>query len=246
MTEKTLKYIELLELAGLTGVSIAKSFVEAGGFSLSGDVEPVRDWLTKKSDAGDPYAQHALAEFYARGIFGYIDLNLAYKWCMLAAEKDVGAAVFLLASLRERDLTDIKADQIEAASLRKRALGLLYGPAARSFGLEYLSGNVVPKNERLAYEYFQKGVSLGDAESMFQLALFISKSGGGDSHVRAKELLERAAEAGNASALRKLANLYLSGGEGVLQDVNKAREFQQRADVLERAYSYDIDPPSLR
>jgi TPR repeat protein len=141
---------------------------------------------------------------------------------------------------------NIKADPIEAVSLRKQALELSYGPAARSFGLEYLSGSVVPKDERLAYQYFKEGASLGDAESMFQLALFISKSEEDDCQVRAKELFERAAEAGNASALRELANLYLSGSGGIPEDMKKAHEFQQRADVLERAYSYDIDPPILK
>lgn len=245
MNSQISKFFELLELNGLDDIRTAREFVEGAGFSLATDLSDIESWLIYKSEAGDYKAQHALAQFYLRGAFGYMDKEAAYKWCEKSAQQDYGPAVFLLASMKEDGREGTVPDRAEAICLLHKAITLSHGPAARLMGLQYLTGTIVPKNVDIARNYLAKGAELGDSESMFHLALMLRENGESADQAQAVQLLERAASANNASALRILASMYGCGLYGCKIDEEKAKKYTAKAEIVERPYTYDIDTTSF-
>ncbi|BDU22203.1 tetratricopeptide repeat protein [Dyella sp. GSA-30] len=243
MTEKTLQYIEFLELNGLDNVAVARRFVESSGFSFTSELESIKEWLLREADANNREAQHALATFYFMGIFGYKSKELAYKFCRQSAESRFGPAVHLLSSFEEAGSNDKATNQSESIRLRREAVELGYGPAARSLALDYLAGKFVPFDAEQGRFYLEKGVELGDVESVFQLSLLLDTSDIDSDKRRSNDLLERAAALNNPSAMRKLAQLYASGGGGYVQNKKRADELSRQADLIEIPYRYDIDFP---
>jgi TPR repeat protein len=243
--EKIMQLFELLELNGLDEVRVAREFVESAGFLLKNDLDKIRIWLTEKAKSGNCRAQHALAVFYLIGAFEYVDKKSAYEWIKKSADQDYGPAVFLLAGMREEDQEEVSADKAESLRLLNKAIALSYGPAARFIGLQYLTGTTVAKNLDLARDYLLKGVALGDAESMFHLALILKADGELENQIQVMQLLERASDVNNASALRTLASMYSYGLNGCEIDKEKANIYNNRADVIERPYTYQIGKPDF-
>jgi len=245
MNNQIPQFFELLELNGLDEIRIAREFVEAAGFSLATDLSEIKSWLIYKSESGDYKAQHALAQFYLRGAFGYMDKEAAYKWCEKSAQHDYGPAVFLLAGMKEDGRDGAAPDRAEAFRLVHKAIALSHGPAARLMGLQYLTGTIVHKNVDVARSYLVKGAELGDSESMFHLALMLRDDGELADQARAVQLLERAADANNASALRTLASMYRYGLCGCKIDEEKAEKYNAKAEIAERPYAYHISTASF-
>lgn len=243
MTEKALQYIEFLELNGIANVAVARRFVESSGLSLASELDSVKEWLTQEANADSREAQHALATFYLMGIFGYRSKELAYKFCRQSAELRFGPAVHLLSSFEESGSNDKATNQSESIRLRREAVELGYGPAARSLALDYLAGKFVPFDAEQGRFYLEKGAELGDVESIFQLSLLLDTGSADSDKRRSNELLEQAAALNNPSAMRKLAQLCATGIGGYVRNKERADELNRRADLIEIPYGYDIDFP---
>lgn len=68
-------------------VSLGVLFDEIGPVNIKTDLERTLYWYKKAAEAGDAWAQMALANMYHRGQACEIDLNLAFKWYLAAAEQ---------------------------------------------------------------------------------------------------------------------------------------------------------------
>lgn len=245
MTEKALQYIRFLELNGVDTVAVARCFVESFGYSFASDLDSIEEWLVLEADAGNPEAQHALAAFYLLGVFGYKNKDLAYKYCSQSAESRFGPAVYLLASFKGAGSGDATTDQSESVRLRREAVELGYGPAARSLALDYLSGKFMPLDVDQGRFYLEKGAAMSDVESIFQLSLLLDASEVASDRRRSNELLERAAALNSPSAMRKLAQLCASGENGYERNQKRADELTRQADLIEAPYKYDIQYPVM-
>ena len=246
VNDQVIYFLRKLEVVGFAGVRAAREYLQEGGLSLEADdVEHIHRWLLDAAEQGDARAQHALAEFYLRGVFGYMDTAAAHRWSVQAVQGDYPPAMVLLAGLRSEDQSFADADLSETTRLLKRAVDLGYGPAACHLGISYLLGDTSPRNPDLARNYFAKGAEWGDAGSMFHLASILLDEGGEDDCRWALELLDRAAGLDQLESISSLASIYREGRYGRDQDLEKASFYDARYEVVARPLFYKIDALSF-
>ena len=117
-----------------------------------------------------------------------------------------------------------------------------HGGAAVAVGGLYLSGrdlfNVVPKDEAMAFRYFQMGAK-NNADAMYWVASCYDKGNGIPQDERKAFMwYERAANGGSMMAWYHMGSCYYRG-EGTTQNIPKAIEAFQRSVAFDKA---DIGP----
>lgn len=107
-----------------------------------------------------------------------------------------------------------------------------YGHALSDLGLAYVQGLGVVRNERTAFELFNKAALAGDASgmqnigSMYGNGFFVKRD-----QSKALEWYEKSIEAGNAGALGAAGVVYFNGDGGPPDYKVAAQYFQQAADL---------------
>jgi TPR repeat protein len=174
-------------------------------------------WLCEPlGHSGFAAAQMCAGRLYAEGRGGALpDPLVATGWYRQAAEAGNAEAQFILG-------TTIPVRQQQEFWLRK-ATAQGYGPAA--YALYVLLGQ---RNEDLAW--LQLGVDQGQPDAQYRLALrLIGGNGVARDIPRARTLLQTAASAGSAGAMRELALAYAT--DGILFDHSDelSRQWESRA-----------------
>lgn len=96
-------------------------------------------------------------------------------------------------------------------------------------GFLYATGQSVTKNEKAAFDWFQKAANQGHSEALGNLAMMYEKGLGVEKNMRtAFDLHRRAAMAGYPFSMKRLASLYETGFMGEESDPIKAEMWKTR------------------
>lgn len=182
------------------------------------------DLLQAAAEQGEAASQHALAERYFRATGVTRDLPRAYGWYRKAGQQghpDGQYKVFVCLNLG----LGVKEDRFEAREWLIKAAKQNHPRAQHSLGILHEFGEAgIQRDVDAAVRCYQRGVELGDPDSMRSLATcYHNGSGVPKDMVRATELYRQAADKGHQVAQVILATLHL---EGVSLPRDPERAFQ--------------------
>lgn len=139
--------------------------------------------------------------------------------------------------------TQALAREMSMADLRSAARG---GDARAQFALavEYTDGHLLPRDLKIAAQWYEKAAAQGLAPAQYRLASFYEKGLGVDRDMsRAQRLYQEAAEQGNIRSMHNLAVLAADGGASGRPDYATAAHWFKRAaecGVRDSQYNYAV------
>lgn len=105
----------------------------------------------------------------------------------------------------------------------------------------HAEGLGVPQDQKLAAQWYQRGMELGDVEAMLGLGLMHARGlGVAQDYAKAAELMEKAAATGHAEAVYNLALLFLAGKGKAENPQRGFRLMQYAAEKGVMAAMYDL------
>lgn len=240
----------LLGLFYLTGIGVKPDFIKAAelfeksaeqghidaqlyigscyseGNGVERDDKKAAEWFEKAANQGNDRAQCLLGACYFHGAGVEEDHEKAIYWFKASAEQGLSDAWNELA---ECYLADGKTDK--AISCFNKAVDGENTSAMIKLGECYEWGNIVPEDEKTAFEYYKRAGDLNDPEGLYEEALcYLYEIGVEKNTNTAVELINAAADIKYAPAQNFLGELYLKG-DIVPQDHKKASElFKEAAD----------------
>ena len=170
---------------------------------------------------GDPSAQFLLAKFFYSGIGTPKNKDWSMRWLFLAASNGLAQAQYTLANTyRDGDLLDISFDAYEKWLVA--AVEQSHSDAMNDLGALRL--HPLKRGRRsdpdAAFKLFEKAADLGNVYAITNLADLYSEGVGAQKDlVKARELYQKAAAAGNKVAQRRLNEFIGKEGSGSPQQV---------------------------
>jgi TPR repeat protein len=208
-------------LSSITWAGEAEELDKAYGYATTGNYDDAIAIWEKLAKSGEPNSLYNLSIVYERGVFVDKDVEKSFDLCQQAAIKGQIPAQahmgtkYLLGIGVEKNLDKAIEWYQQAAEKGDMA-------ALASLGNIYVSeegGNDYVK----AHDYWSTAASLGDVNSVFNLAILFHR-GAGEYKVdikRAIDLYTAAATAGSLEAMANLVGIY-SIGDGVPVDLREA------------------------
>ncbi|PHH75988.1 hypothetical protein CDD82_4200 [Ophiocordyceps australis] len=189
------------------GASVSSSGLNARKASPHSDahaaISDVIEYLDLVSQKGDSKASYNLGRIYYDGQRGLPkDFDMAKKYFLLVASRYWK---------KDNRITEHYSKEIEK----------LAGKAAGFIGRMYMRGDGVVQSFERARAWFDRGISLGDAQSQYGRGLMLLNGLGGKENVKlAMEMLTAAAAQDYAPAQVQMGRLYLD--QGGLEDIRIA------------------------
>ncbi len=194
-------------------------------------------WFERSIVGGDSESQFQLANKYLQGEGGLPqNEERAFHWYEKAATAGHRGAQFQLAEMYHRGSGGVEADVEEALSLYKKAASRGHQEAQRQLAEMYYNGEGVTENKKIAFYWYEKGVSVETAREKFALA---DKYDRGLDHFpedsdRALHWFKKAAEQGHKGAQLRLAKMYYNG-EGVTENKETGFYWYEKSVSVETA-----------
>jgi hypothetical protein len=157
--------------------------------------------------------------------------------------------LFALGRAYQRGWDVREPDPARALGYFQRAAEMGHAESAWQVGLAHLRGGGVPQSDALAFDWFVRAGEGGDPRGDVSAAYLLSLGRGTVEDDReARRLYERAAERGNAHALRGLGELLLRGEGGPRDEVRGLAYvlLAERAGVRAAASDAALPAPSAR
>jgi TPR repeat protein len=217
-------------------------------------------WYQKAGDSGDVKGYIRIGDMYLRGKGVKVDPDMAEKWFQTAADKGDNFATIWVGNeyLGFNNRADKKFPK-QAIRWYKKAIAKGNTMAGSMIGMMYSEGNVVPKNEKLAKEWFDRGFDKATQKQRKKLRrefLLYQQEAGPDNakamYMMGKcyryglgvkgddeqsfEWYKKAAFYGDAMAMWWTGYNYLDG-RGVKKDVAMAMQYFQMAAISGNAES---------
>lgn len=220
------------ERAGAQGNATAQlmlSDLYEQGLGVPKDLKLCAEWRTKAANRGNTAAQLKLGKMYLAGNGVEKDAEKAEYWLNRAAVEGNGEAQFLLGRMYLQ--------RNASAKDRKLAGNLLAQSASQGYDSAV---ELLKFMEDVGFEFSEflhshpvdihKLAEDGDANSQYQLATRY-ESGHLEQQDYAKALywFRKAAEKGNAMAMKSLAHIYEKGLDGVAADAKAAKYWADKA-----------------
>ena len=203
------------------------------------------DWLQSAAENGFTDAQYELGRLLIHGdrIRG-IEKNAenARQWWEKAADNDHGRAMQELAWRYDQAADGFPWDPARAINLlEKTADGYRQG----RYGLP-LNQQMASSRQRQAEEIhaMQERISQGDPEAMAATGRKLLRSRAASAHAVA--LLEKAANQGDAQIQYELGDVYLSGRYGIARDLEKGRQWWDRALAQRHVKTMEMVAPAYQ
>ena len=190
---------------------------------------PTADELTVKAGQGDAEAQYRLAQACQRGIEVKKDLRKSYDLMKQASDQGHADATGGLGYFHANGII-VKKDLATAAEYFRKGAEA-NGPRSKlNYGRALLYGRGVEKNVAEGVKWIDKALSDGVPDACFAKGEFYFNGTFGHSqdYERAREYLQKAADADNAPAENMIGTLYRNG-LGVPRDVVKAEHWFRKA-----------------
>lgn len=158
-----------------------------------GDCAPAIE-IEGEAKSGSAKHQWLLADLYRRGLCVSASETEMVRWLKAASDNGHKEASYELGS------AILETDPTEAISAFEKAAALSHGEAARSLGLIYLEGGIVPKSQSLGIQWLERAVDLGSQDASAKLAfLYIDGTLGSQPNPdKAMSFARPAAESGHA------------------------------------------------
>ncbi len=122
-------------------------------------------------------------------------------------------------------------DYESARAQYTKADELGYALATNNLAVMYLDGLGVPRDKKLALQFFEKAANGGVATAMVALADQYTKAEASErDYPKARGWYEKAAALGNSTAMFSLGLLHQTGVDGVPQDYAEARHWYEKAE----------------
>lgn len=200
------------------------------GFDTAGAVSA---WEATKSGSSGSDKEKIVRDLRQAAKLEYPDALIAYSKILLNGPQ----------ALVEHGMMSDKAEageilkKLEISRNPDRAIEYLnfaaeqgYALAAFQLGNIYLKGEAVRRNRTKAFDYFQKAADWGHAESGVEIAKLLEAGIGADreNNIDLNAVLLKAAEAGNAEAMYKLAMNHATGN-GVEPKASLATKYLEQA-----------------
>ena len=191
------------------------------------------DFFTKAFEKGRRYSAYWIQNIYATG-FGEIkaDRKKRIEWLNKGIESNVIDCMVDMASLcltEDSTYKDMHNPQ-KAIDLLKRAARHGSGNAYYTTGNLYYEGKYLPKDDKIAYENWEKAVALKYYEAASNLAYaYLEGVGCEKDEKKGIELYKLAADNGSGFSAYKLYYCYANGAWGVKKDIQVAKKYLFKA-----------------
>lgn len=168
-----------------------------------------------------------------RTLYQTKQFSAAFKHCMPLAEKGDGEASFIISSLYAQGGTERPASLGKALTWLTRSAEQGYGPGCYNLAVLYERGEVVERNDSVAFKWYLQGSEQGYVPSQLKTGIAYLKGVGTEQSLeQAGRWLGHAAAAGDQSAQVTLAALLSS------TEPQKAVELFHQAAVQNNSYAH--------
>lgn len=195
------------------------------------------DWREKAANRGNVVAQRLLGKMYLDGKGVARDDRKAEYWLKRAAIEGGDAEAQYTLALMHRNGKVAEPNPALANDLLARAAAQGHEGAVELLNLVEELGYSIEESLHQRPPHLHKLAEDGDVEAQYQLGLRLENSLHGGAADRreavgreAVEWFERAASSGHLMAMKSLAQIYVTGLDGVPPDPQKALYWQQKAE----------------
>lgn len=205
----------------------------SGADNIEVDAEKAIEYYTKAFENGRKYSAYRLQSIYAAG-YGEVkaDKTKQIEWLNRGIESNVTDCMvdMALLSITEDSTYKDMHNPPKAIDLLKRAARHGSGNAYYTMGNLYYEGKYLPKDDKKAYENWEKAVELKYYEAASNLA-YAYREGVGCEKDESKgiELYKLAADNSSGFAAYKLYYCYANGVWGVKKDIEVAKKYLFKA-----------------
>ena len=205
----------------------------SGADKIEVDAEKAIEYYTKAFENGRKYSAYKLQRIYTVG-YGEVkaDKTKQIEWLNHGIESNVTDCMVdmaLLSITEDSAYKDMHNPQ-KAIDLLKRAARHGSGNAYYTMGNLYYEGKYLPKDDKKAYENWEKAVELKYYETASNLAYaYIEGVGCEKDESKGIELYKLAADNGSGFAAYKLYFCYANGVWGVKKDIEVAKKYLFKA-----------------
>lgn len=213
----------------------ALQYLGDAGIDLAADPVRAMEYLERRSQAGYPEAQLALAKLLFVGLVGARAQSAALHWCEKSVDAGYAPAYVFLASFYSEGWAGVRPDNNRALSLLQQGADAGYSHAMALLATTFLEGIRVPKDREKGMAFLIQASEHGDASSQFLLATELLMSLEAEQRQAGARWLKAASSQDLLSAHRKLAHLYQEGSPEFPRDEVKASFHRQRADNLDHS-----------
>ena len=228
-------YRKAANAGNLDAMNMMGRYYHEGWGGLKQDKAAALEWFRKAADAGDSAALYNLAGYYEDGSGGLkADKAAALEWYCKAADAGNADAMVRISKYYVLGLGDLKKDDKTALEwFRKSGLGNLNSTDSNSQVMykiaKYYDAQLWDK--ATALEWFRKAADAGNADAMYNLAIYYADGSGGlkADQAAAVEWYRKAANAGNAAAMNMMGRYYDEGWGGLKKDEAAALEWYRKA-----------------
>ena len=191
------------------------------------DAHEAIKWFKRSAKCNNPDAMINLAAAYLKGDGVEKDVAKAEDWfCKAAATGDADAECTLGTRYAAGDFGS--EDYSKAKLWWEKASGHGDSTAMYNLAASYRDGDFGDKDSGQWIYWLKRSIEMGNTDAMEEYAIYLFENG---DEAQSKELLTRASDAGNASAMNRLA-LRLYNGDFGVKDVKGAVQLWERAAEL--------------
>lgn len=190
---------------------------------------PTADELTAKAEQGDAEAHYRLAQAYIRGIGVKKSLRKGLELIQQAADQGHAEAIGGVGYFHANGF-GVKKDLAAAAEWFRKGADKGGAKAQLNYGQALLNGRGVPTDAAEGMKWIEKALAQGVPHAWFVVGDFYyhGTHGHQQSYTKAREYLQKAADADHASAENMLGSIHQEG-LGVPIDLAKAEYWFRKA-----------------
>jgi uncharacterized protein len=206
-------------------VALGMAYYTGNLFVLK-DIEKAVYWYAIAADNGSAIAKYFLADLYERGIGVAIDTIKAFKYIQSAAQASFQPAKLALVAYYENGI-GVEKSIYKAKEILIALANSNNAYAATSLGIRFATeGFYGPKDNEAALHWWNLAIDFGDAKACFFLGGYYKENGDFEKSIAMYEL---AANRGNKNACLVLSVLYPHGTGGAELNLDKAKEYSEKA-----------------
>jgi uncharacterized protein len=188
------------------------------GHGVERDAQQALTWFLRAAQRGDAMAANMAGRCHEQGWGTAVDAEKAAHWYRQALRlAELPQAQYNLANLMAAG-QGVARDHREAFALYSQAAGQGYAKAYAKLGRYHEDGQLVPRDEALAFDCYRRGAEGGDFRGQFSYAGMLAAQGRTD---EALMWLEKVIEGATPRYLRQAGELLLGAPDARVRAVGE-------------------------